>query len=165
MTIPTNPGEPIVSGIAQPGRILITTVGIWLNAPTSYTYNWLRNGNIIPGATSQTYTPVTADVGFVLQSQVISNNSDGASLPMVSSPTAVVIAAPTIGPLTQITDDSGAVWTVSGGVVYKNGATVGFSTGVATLLYFAGGFYALNTSNAWWFFNGSSWVASADPRT
>jgi hypothetical protein len=91
---PVNPGKPAVIGTPQVGQTLTSTVGIWLNAPTSYTYVWLRNTNIvISGATGQTYVPVAADVGFVLQCEVVANNADGASLPITSFPTAAVIAA------------------------------------------------------------------------
>ncbi|MDQ6867126.1 MAG: hypothetical protein M3178_01420 [Pseudomonadota bacterium] len=93
MTVPVNPGNPVVSGIPQTGQVLTTTVGCWLNGPTSYTFTWLRAGAAIPGANGQTYAPVVADVGFTLQSGVVANNADGQSLLATSLPTAPVIAA------------------------------------------------------------------------
>jgi hypothetical protein len=93
MTVPVNPGKPVISGVPQVGQTLTTTVGCWLNGPTSYTYTWLRSGVAIAGANGPTYTPVAADVGFTLQCQVVANNADGPSNAISSLPTAPVTTA------------------------------------------------------------------------
>ena len=41
-------------------------VGQTLSALPNYTYQWFRSGVAISGATSQTYTPIAADVGHTL---------------------------------------------------------------------------------------------------
>lgn len=100
MTVPLNPGKPIILGVPQVGQTLVSTVGAWLNGPTSYSFIWLRNMNIvIQGAINQTYVTGSADVGFVLQCEVVAHNSDGASLPITSFPTAAVTAATGVGTL------------------------------------------------------------------
>ncbi|GGD70436.1 glycosyl hydrolase [Caballeronia grimmiae] len=72
-----------------------------------------------------------------------------------------------IPPAASITDSSGAVWTLVGGRVNRNG--VGVSTGspaaLATILYYNGAIYAKNSAGTW-FKNGSPWqnVGTADPR-
>src|ERR1700730_3164958 len=93
MTVPVNPGKPVVSGVPQTGQVLTTTVGCWLNGPTSYTYTWLRSGAAISGPNGSTYTPVSADVVFTPQRAIVANNGDGSSQPVSSLPTAPVTAA------------------------------------------------------------------------
>ncbi len=75
------------------------------------------------------------------------------------------VTGTTIPAATQITDISGSTWTVAGGVVYANGATAGYSSGVTMLLYDNEFIYQENAAGGWWSWNGSSWVTSADPRT
>lgn len=58
-----NPGGPMSSQIGVPG---------WHNAP-DFTYQWIRNGQAIPGATHQTYQTTIYRIG----SQVIDQNGDG----------------------------------------------------------------------------------------
>ena len=53
-----------------------TTVGTWLGSPT-ITYSWTRDGVVIAGATTVTYTLVAADSGHVIKSRVIGTNSNG----------------------------------------------------------------------------------------
>jgi len=48
----------------------------WSEA-ASLAYKWLRNGSVISGATSKTYTPKSADVGRGLSCRVTGANSKG----------------------------------------------------------------------------------------
>lgn len=64
----------------------------------------------------------------------------------------------------QITDGSGNVWTVVGGVVYENGKEAGQSTNVTLLLYDNDSLYEENSADSWYSWNGSAWIASSDPR-
>src|ERR1700733_8198452 len=66
--------------------------------------------------------------------------------------------------LSQIVDASSNVWTLSSGVVYENGAKAGFSDGVILLLEFNGKIYQENTGKGFWYWSGSTWVGSSDPR-
>jgi lysophospholipase L1-like esterase len=59
---PVNTVAPVASGAVSIGGLLSTTNGTWSGAPTSYTYQWQRNGVDILGATASTYTPVAADI-------------------------------------------------------------------------------------------------------
>lgn len=71
----------------------------------------------------------------------------------------------TIPSATQIVDTALNVWTVSGGVVYKNGATAGFTDQVTLLLWHGGNIYQRNVSNLWWEWVNDNWSAVAgDPR-
>ncbi|MDQ1569799.1 MAG: hypothetical protein QOF79_473 [Actinomycetota bacterium] len=62
---------PTVSGQSTVGQQLTTTNGAWGVTPDSYTYQWARGTGVdtsaypaIPGATSSTYTLVSADAGL-----------------------------------------------------------------------------------------------------
>ena len=59
---PINVTPPVASGTATVGSTLAVTVGTWIVAGT-YTFQWLRNGVAIGGATSQTYLLVAGDSG------------------------------------------------------------------------------------------------------
>ncbi len=63
---PVNTVAPVVSGSTPVGSVLSTTNGTWNITPSSVTYQWTRNGSNIGGATSSTYTTVTADAGTVV---------------------------------------------------------------------------------------------------
>jgi len=70
----------------------------------------------------------------------------------------------TIPSATEIIDSSGNVWTVSGGVIYQNGALAGYSNSVTLLLYDNNIIYQESSAGGWWSWNGSTWVSSSDPR-
>jgi hypothetical protein len=94
--VPTNVTRPSISGDAREGEVLTANPGAWNGGPTSYGYQWVRcnaqgaSCNPIGGATSQTYTPVQADVGNTLRVQVVASNASGPSEPELSPPTVLV---------------------------------------------------------------------------
>ncbi len=62
-------------------------------------------------------------------------------------------------------DSNLATWDVQSGVVYKNGATAGFSAQVVLLLIHSHVIYQTNSSGGWWSWSGTDWVSEAgDPR-
>jgi len=72
---PQNTVLPTISGNLQVGQVLTTTNGTWTGTATIvYTYQWQRNGANISGATSQTYTIVTADIGTNVTCRVTATN-------------------------------------------------------------------------------------------
>ncbi|MET3566910.1 hypothetical protein ABIC47_002401 [Leifsonia sp. 563] len=70
----------------------------------------------------------------------------------------------TIPSATSITDNGGDVWTVSGGVIYRNGSTVGVTYDVALLLWYGGVIYCVNTSGQWYAGWNDAWLHCTDPR-
>jgi hypothetical protein len=58
---PANTTAPAVTGTGAVGNTLSCTTGIWTLSPTSYAYQWMRNGADIIGATASTYKLVAAD--------------------------------------------------------------------------------------------------------
>jgi hypothetical protein len=77
---PFNTIAPVVSGTNTVGSLLTTTNGTWSGSlPITYTYQWLRNGLNISGATSSNYTLVTADTSNVVSCRVTATNSVGSA--------------------------------------------------------------------------------------
>jgi hypothetical protein len=58
-----------------PGSFLTADLGTWNSPPSSYTFEWHRDGVPIPGATSQDYDIVASDVGDQIAPRV--TGSDG----------------------------------------------------------------------------------------
>jgi hypothetical protein len=54
---------PQITGVPKVGETLTADGGSWSPAPTSLSYQWLRNGTPIDGATGPSYTLVAADQG------------------------------------------------------------------------------------------------------
>jgi hypothetical protein len=59
----TNTKKPNLTGQAKVGKTLTVSPGTWSPSPTSTTYQWLRNGKPISGATSATYKLKGKDEG------------------------------------------------------------------------------------------------------
>ncbi|WP_345813113.1 beta-glucosidase [Paraburkholderia sp. PREW-6R] len=74
------------------------------------------------------------------------------------------VSGTAIPPATSINDSSGAVWTVSNGVVYRAGKTAAFTMNVKLLLWYAGKVYQENTDNNWWVWQNNVWNQTTDPR-
>lgn len=100
LSAPTVTASPTISGTVMLGSTLTCSTGTWSNSPTSYSYEWLRDGSAISGATSSTYVAASADVGHHISCQVTAVNGEGsasstsASVSIVSTPTNS--AAPTV---------------------------------------------------------------------
>lgn len=82
---PVSTAAPQISGAAGIGRSLSCSAGSWSGKPTSYGYQWKRNGSTIPGATKPTYTALAADQGKILTCTVTASNVAGASAPATSN--------------------------------------------------------------------------------
>ena len=69
-------------------------------------------------------------------------------------------------PASSITDNAGGVWTLSNGVVSRNGAVVGNNYGVSLALWYGGRMYICNTSGHF-YVNAevaNGWLPCTDPR-
>jgi len=82
--VSVNTAIPVVTGDVAVDDLLTTTNGTWTNSPISFTYRWLRDDVAISGATSQTYTIVSADEETEIKSEVKAVNAGGSSLPAES---------------------------------------------------------------------------------
>lgn len=88
----------------------------------------------------------------------------------VAAPASSTSASGTTLPAaSSITDGTGAVWTLSNGVIYKNGGTVGISYNVSLVLWYGGKVWHCGT-NGQYFVNVDSrnvsaqWLPCTDPR-
>lgn len=75
---------PTVTGTATLGATLTATQGTWMNAATTYAYQWLRCSNAgcvaIAGATAATYRIVPADLGRWIEIAVTAANGAGQAI-------------------------------------------------------------------------------------
>jgi hypothetical protein len=88
---PTASVNPSISGTLATGETLTCNPGTWANSP-SFSYEWLRSGAPIPGATSQTYLVAVADESQPLQCRVTATNGD--SVAQAVAPRVVVPPPP-----------------------------------------------------------------------
>jgi hypothetical protein len=76
---PVNTTAPAVTGTPSLGNNLTCSNGVWSGAPTAYTYQWLRGGAQIAGATSNVHAVVGADSGATLTCRVTAENKAGST--------------------------------------------------------------------------------------
>ena len=95
--VPVDSAVPTITGTAQQGQTLTESHGTWSNSPTAYVYQWLRcnasgsSCSAIGGATNQTYSPVSEDVGHELRVTETASNAGGSGSAAESAATAVVV--------------------------------------------------------------------------
>ncbi|KRE59418.1 hypothetical protein ASG92_22595 [Arthrobacter sp. Soil736] len=82
--------KPSVRGLPFVGRTLSGSVGTWRVAPTRYSYQWLRNGIAIKGATGSTYRLTTADKGRKVSVRIVAARAGYLSGSSISAATAIV---------------------------------------------------------------------------
>jgi hypothetical protein len=83
---PFNTSAPAISGEAKAGQVLTCSEGEWENAPTLYSYQWLRDGTVVATATGDgTRTVLPGDAGHSLSCTVTAYNSGGKSSPASSN--------------------------------------------------------------------------------
>lgn len=93
LAVPVNSVAPVASGTGTIGQTLSVTTGTWSNFPTSYAYQWKRDGSNIASATSSTYLLVSADGGTTVTCAVTATNQGGAGSAATSNGIAVAAAA------------------------------------------------------------------------
>ena len=75
---PVNTSAPVASGTPAPGQTLSCSNGVWTGyPPPTFTYQWLRDGTSIGGASTGAYVVQAADQGHGLACQVTASNSAG----------------------------------------------------------------------------------------
>lgn len=138
---PSNSVAPSISGTAAFGSTLTAANGTWSGNPTGYTYQWQRASTStgsysnISGATSQTYTVATADIGNFLKVNVTATNAGGSNSALSS-------ASSQISKASQATL-SASLSATSKTFPYSQALTItpsgGSGTGAVTYAIFAGG--------------------------
>ena len=90
---PANATLPTISGSTVLGMVLTVTPGSWVGTPPiTLTYQWLRNGVPITGATGTTYTLVSADLGDLISVDETGTNTAGTA----------TVTSSNVGPVTSV---------------------------------------------------------------
>ena len=87
--------KPRISGTAAVGGLLSATTGTWDTSGLAFSYQWLRDGAPLGGATARTYRVRPADVGHRLAVRVTATGTGVTPGESTSTPTAVVRRAAT----------------------------------------------------------------------
>jgi uncharacterized repeat protein (TIGR01451 family) len=72
-------GAPAIEGVPRREAELTCSRGMWSGTP-QLSFQWLRNGVALAGATGREYAPVEADEGKALQCQVTATGAGGSSV-------------------------------------------------------------------------------------
>lgn len=97
---PVNTVAPAISGTLIVGQTLTCTSGTWTSDTgliPPYLYQWKRGGVNIGGATSSTYTLVSADAGTAITCQVTATDSDGSTNALSNSVTILATIIDVLG--------------------------------------------------------------------
>lgn len=81
---------PTISGNARVGANLTANLGVWAPTPSKVTYQWLRGGVAITGATKSTYKAVAADKGYLLSVTITATKSGFATTTKTSKLTTAI---------------------------------------------------------------------------
>ncbi|GAA2176302.1 hypothetical protein GCM10009784_22220 [Arthrobacter parietis] len=84
---------PTITGMPKVGNKLTAASAVWSPAPTATTYQWLRNGVPISGATASTYTLTSADRGFAISVRFTGSSLGFITKEVTSAPTIKVMAS------------------------------------------------------------------------
>ena len=88
----TSAGTPSVSGSGTVGQTLTASTGTWSPTPTSFTYQWQRNGSAIANATSPSYQIVGEDFGAYITVTVTASRTGYITTARTSAAQAVLIS-------------------------------------------------------------------------
>ncbi|HWB22093.1 MAG TPA: hypothetical protein VG652_04335 [Gaiellaceae bacterium] len=122
MAAPTNTSPPTITGTPQAGQKLTGNNGTWSGSPTDYNDNWRRcdksggSCSDISGATGNTYTLTSADIGNTVRFQVGAANADGRTVAS-SVPSAVITAASATTTTTTTTSPASNGCAKTGGTI------------------------------------------------
>ncbi|MFF8817137.1 hypothetical protein ACF07D_03950 [Leucobacter sp. NPDC015123] len=106
---------PAVSGTVKVGQTLSAKPGAWKPAPVSLSYQWLRNGSAIKGATKSTYKLTSADGGAKISVRVTGKKSGYLTVAKTSAAKAVPRVLGTAKPAISGTKLVGSKLTVNRG--------------------------------------------------
>jgi hypothetical protein len=135
-------GVPSIHGTVSVGRTVTADPGAWSQSSVALSYQWLLAGSPISGATSDTYTITSADLGQELQVQV-TGTLEGYTTTSVTS-AGLMVAGGTLTPAVVTISGTIAVggtvtadptpWTQGVTLTYQwllNGSPIGGATGTS----------------------------------
>jgi hypothetical protein len=134
---------PTISGSAQVGSTLTAVAGTW-DSGVVLSYQWLRNGVAISGASSLSYTVVLADRGALMAVKVTGSKTGYVSGPQTSSAVSIsgflLSPVPTVSGFAQVGSTLTGVpgvWDAGAVLAYqwlRNGTAIVGSTGLNYLI-------------------------------
>jgi hypothetical protein len=92
IAVPVCDDVPVVTGDGSVGATLSCTMGNWSNEPTSYAYQWQRDGEPV-GTDAADYTVVAADAGKSIACVVTATNGNGSTTAPASNAVSIAAAA------------------------------------------------------------------------
>lgn len=95
------PGAPTIVGALQVGGLLTVETGDWTPDPVRFSYQWLRWGMPIEGATSHKYIPTEQDAGTYLSVRVTGHKPGWGPTSVVSAWSGPVQTLPIFAPVAQ----------------------------------------------------------------
>ncbi|MFT3942413.1 MAG: leucine-rich repeat domain-containing protein [Ancrocorticia sp.] len=119
---------PTISGTARVGEKLTVSAGSWTPSPVTLSYQWLRNGAAIAGATNSEYTLLDADRGTKISVTVTGSKLGYTTASKTSAQTVTVVgpdlesSTPTISGTAQVGQTLTAVpgkWTEGTSFTYE----------------------------------------------
>lgn len=170
-------GKPTISGTPTIGEPLTAVTGTWVKTPTTFAYQWFRDGAPIDGATGATYYPTRDDVGNALSVRMSPTTAAYSTFSTTSEPTVPVPDGPEVtmtGLPSTVTYGVGATATVTvkagdvpvdGMVELRRGSTVLASqatTGGTAVIPISGLKWVAGTNVVRAAFVGSDSAASSD---
>ncbi len=90
---------PTITGVVETGQVLTAEVGLWGPDPVELTFRWLRDGEAIEGATTETYALTADDAGARIAFEVTGSKDGYTTVAMTSAETEEVERA-ALGQLT-----------------------------------------------------------------
>ena len=126
--VPVNNIAPVITGTPTIGNVLNSNPGTWTNSPTSYAYQWRRNGANIGSATNPTYLLVAADIGTAITLAVTATNPQGTSAAAVSNALTIAGNTATAG---GTANGVGAATATGRTVAGRTGSASGIGTATA----------------------------------
>lgn len=121
----TVPSTVTISGTGTVGETLTAVPGTWGPGSVTFSYQWLRGGTPLAGATARTYRPVAADAGKVVSVRITGARSGYTTVQRTSAGTPV-FAAFTAAPTPTVSGSlkAGSVLTVQTGQWQPSSATL-----------------------------------------
>ena len=128
---------PTITGTLRVGSVLTANPGTWTSG-TAFSYQWLRSGTAINGATALNYTPTASDLGKTLSVKITGSKTGYSSANKTSaSTTAIAAALPKVkkvsGSITQNTTWSKSeadVYLIANDLTVESGVTLTIQSGV-----------------------------------
>ena len=102
---------PTISGVPSVGQVLTVSTGTWDDG-ASFSYQWLRGGVAVSGATSTTYTVLSSDRGLVFSVSVTATRTGYSSVTLVSPSTSAVdygVQVSSASPVVSVVGSAGIV--------------------------------------------------------